>query len=927
MTITAEIFQSFLQCETEAHLKSAGVVGSDREYPDWQQRRLDAYKELCFQRLRSQCREGEYLQGTSFADLPPKSQHRLLLDCLTEGKQVQSRIHALERSRTTTPAKVAVFIPIRFVPDEKITIQDKLHLAFDALVLSETSGTMPVAGKIIHGTEQKSVKIQLVGMMKTVRATVVKITAQQASTSPPPLILNRHCAECEFQARCRKIAGEKDDLSLLSSMSETERKKHNSKGIFTVTQLSYTFRPRRKPKKFANKPEKYHHSLKALAIRENKIHVAGKPELKIIGTPVYLDVEGIPDRDFYYLIGLRVRTEDGYIQHSFWADDQSEEKTIWMAFLKALSSIDNPQIIHYGSYETTFLKRMKERYGGLAESATDVDKIAVSAVNVLSVIYAQVYFPTYSNGLKEIARYLGFQWSDEGASGLKSLIWREDWEGNRNSVSKQRLITYNAEDCEALQILTTAVIALMMPTETSDVIAGSVISADELQDRFPHQFKKNQFVLPDMEFINLCAYWYYQREKVYIRSSEYLKRCTVKARSKRPRTLLANKTITYANPPEICQRCGVDKFYRNETYVKTVHDLKFTKDGIRRWITKYVYHRYVCSKCRKSYLPVDRPWTRHKYGTELLAYVIYQMVELRLSQLMVTKGLKQLYGIDMAVNVLADQKSRVAHIHETTYKNILNSILKGKLIHADETKIAVAKKDTFVWVLANLEEVAYFHTDSREADTIHELLKEYKGVLVSDFYAAYDAIDCPQQKCLIHLMRDLNDSLLENPFDTELKNLAHEFTEILKNVVSTIDRYGLKTHYLKRHKIDVERFFRSLSMREFRSEVGEKYKQRFLKNRYKLFTFLDYDGVPWNNNNAEHAIKAFATLRKVIEDSCSKKSIQEHLILLSIFQTCKYKQIRFLDFLRSGETDIDEYIRKHRRGSRQGYISDQTSEV
>jgi hypothetical protein len=37
-----------------------------------------------------------------------------------------------------------------------------------------------------------------------------------------------------------------------------------------------------------------------------------------------------------------------------------------------------------------------------------------------------------------------------------------------------------------------------------------------------------------------------------------------------------------------------------------------------------------------------------------------------------------------------------------------------------------------------------------------------------------------------------------------------------------------------------------------------KYKQRFEKNRDKLFTFLRYDGVPWNNNNAEHAIKAFA---------------------------------------------------------------------
>ena len=92
---------------------------------------------------------------------------------------------------------------------------------------------------------------------------------------------------------------EKDDLSLLLNISAKERKKFHTNGIFTVTQLSYTFRARRRPKRLAGKREKYHHSLKARAIREQKIHIVGSPELKIEGTPVYLDVEGLPDRDFY----------------------------------------------------------------------------------------------------------------------------------------------------------------------------------------------------------------------------------------------------------------------------------------------------------------------------------------------------------------------------------------------------------------------------------------------------------------------------------------------------------------------------------------------------------------------------------------------------------------------------------------------------
>jgi len=65
----------------------------------------------------------------------------------------------------------------------------------------------------------------------------------------PDLVLNRYCGECEFRIRCRQKAVEKDDLSLLAGMREKERKKFNNKGIFTVTQLSYTFRPRRRPKR------------------------------------------------------------------------------------------------------------------------------------------------------------------------------------------------------------------------------------------------------------------------------------------------------------------------------------------------------------------------------------------------------------------------------------------------------------------------------------------------------------------------------------------------------------------------------------------------------------------------------------------------------------------------------------------------------
>jgi hypothetical protein len=110
----------------------------------------------------------------------------------------------------------------------------------------------------------------------------------------------------------------------------------------------------------------------------------------------------------------------------------------------------------------------------------------------------------------------------------------------------------------------------------------------------------------------------------------------------------------------------------------------------------------------------------------------------------------------------------------------------------------------------------------------------------------------------------------------------------------------------------VKRFYKTLAKLDFKTEVTIKYKKRFIKNSGRLFTFLDFDGVPWNNNNAEHVIKAFVMLRKVIGGSSTKKGINEYLVLLSIYETCKYKGINFLNFLRSGEENIDEYLTKKR---------------
>jgi hypothetical protein len=174
------------------------------------------------------------------------------------------------------------------------------------------------------------------------------------------------------------------------------------------------------------------------------------------------------------------------------------------------------------------------------------------------------------------------------------------------------------------------------------------------------------------------------------------------------------------------------------------------------------------------------------------------------------------------------------------------------------------------------------------------------------------------------LVRDLNDAVLDNPYDEDIKGIVTAFAELFRGIVKTIDQWGIKVRFLRKHLVDVARFYRRLPQTEHQSDAALKCRTRLEKDRGKLFTFLEHDGIPWNNNNAEHAIKAFARLRRaIIEGLSTPKGIEEYLILLSVCQTCKYMGVDFLDFLRSGEKDIHAFAenqrgRKHRSQGSQG---------
>jgi hypothetical protein len=98
----------------------------------------------------------------------------------------------------------------------------------------------------------------------------------------------------------------------------------------------------------------------------------------------------------------------------------------------------------------------------------------------------------------------------------------------------------------------------------------------------------------------------------------------------------------------------------------------------------------------------------------------------------------------------------MANTYEPTYRMILSQIATGPVVHADETKGVVFGGGHYVWVFANLTSVAYVYAESRDAEILNDILAGFQGVLVSDFYGAYDAVPCRQQKCLIQRRRRMH---------------------------------------------------------------------------------------------------------------------------------------------------------------------------
>ena len=445
--ITRDIVESYLNCKIKAHLKLAGNQGIKSDYEAFLLQTRQEVRQQAISKILAKTARDEVTSNIPLTATSLRAGSSYVLDAILEDDLLSLGFDGLKKVDGPSGLGDFHYVPMLFHEGHGVGKAQRLLLEFHGWLLSRSQGRLPANGIVWHGRECKATKVRLNPDTRRSERLLRELKEMASPGTPPSLMLNDHCQVCEFRQRCHDQAVQEDNISLLRGIGEKEIRKLNRKGIFTIAQLSCIFRLRKKGKRVKRQNQPHYFALQASAIRDKKIYVLKPPPIPSSPVRIYLDIEGNSERTFVYLIGMIVDDRGNETRYSLWADRPEDEELIFRQMLEIVSRYEDFRLIHFGSYEAAFFRRMKKTFTG----HPTLTKLTERSVNILPTLYSHIYFPLYSNGLKSIGRYLGCTWSDPDASGLKSIILRSKWETLHDESLKQELVRYNLEDCVALK--------------------------------------------------------------------------------------------------------------------------------------------------------------------------------------------------------------------------------------------------------------------------------------------------------------------------------------------------------------------------------------------------------------------------------------------------------------------------------------------
>jgi len=305
-----------------------------------------------------------------------------------------------------------------------------------------------------------------------------------------------------------------------------------------------------------------------------------------------------------------------------------------------------------------------------------------------------------------------------------------------------------------------------------------------------------------------------------------------------------------------------------------------------------------CPCCRKrieSRAPEQPPAAdlpHAQLGLNALSTAAVLRICYRLPLRQISKLFAQLPGISISPGGIVKQLQRLSKWLLSQYHRLKLLIRASGVVYADETGWRTNGHSTQLWTLSTDRHTLYHVDKSRGGKVIAELLGEAfgaggKNTLVSDFYSVYDQFDCPQQKCLAHLLRELKDTVNQRPeLDT------HAFFKRCKRLVKDMLRLKARREQLSnkiyQHQVElVEKRLAKLGQPTWRDDDADRIARRLRKHQGKLTTFLHKPEVDGTNNTAERALRPAVVMRKITGGSRSEKGANTWAILASVLRTAE----------------------------------------
>jgi transposase len=308
-------------------------------------------------------------------------------------------------------------------------------------------------------------------------------------------------------------------------------------------------------------------------------------------------------------------------------------------------------------------------------------------------------------------------------------------------------------------------------------------------------------------------------------------------------------------------------------------------------VTRFLHHRYWCSRCRKSvrapYAPEEVP--HGHLGPRALATMVWFKYHLALPGNKIRTLLQDFCGLTVSEGAISQALQRLAGYFHQEADHILQEIRRAPRKHADETGWTVNGASRWLWTFLT-ERWVFNHIDPSRGSRVPKTLlgHPFRGVLSSDFFSAYNRLSGRKQKCLVHFWRDVRKARSAFAHDPPAEFLAPQkkLRRLLADARRLADR---RTHlpvlvYARRVRRLKDRLF-AFATGTFSHPVWQRLSARLLKHHREILTFLDVPGVPPDNNAAERAIRPHVILRNRSFQNRTDDGARAHGVLSSLVQT------------------------------------------